>query len=117
MNRPYLCKMPNLTFLPYNITTQGREGDSILDIALNNGVDLPHNCGGVCACSTCHVIVKEGMENLSEMEDNEADQLDQAEGLTLASRLGCQAKVLGNVVVEIPVINESLRPLFHESQS
>lgn len=117
MNRPYLCKMPNLTFLPYNITTQGREGDSILDIALNNGVDLPHNCGGVCACSTCHVIVKEGTENLSEMEDNEADQLDQAEGLTLASRLGCQAKVLGNVVVEIPVINESLRPLFHESQS
>lgn len=117
VNRPYLYKMPTLTFLPHNIVTLGTEGDSVLDIALNNGVDLPHNCGGVCACSTCHVIVKEGMENLSEMEDNEADQLDQAEGLTLTSRLGCQAKILGNVVVEIPVINETLRPLFHESQS
>ena len=75
---------------------------SILDVLLGHGVHLEHACGGSCACTTCHVVVKEGEENLSEMQPDEEDRLDTAEGLTIHSRLGCQAVVRGNVVVEIP---------------
>ena len=103
-----------VTFLPFQITTEALDGENLLDLALQNGIDLQHNCGGVCACSTCHVIIREGMENLPEMEDDEADQLDEAEGQTIQSRLGCQAKVYGDVVVEIPLMNEEIRYLFHE---
>lgn len=79
-----------------------KPGISILDAALDNGIPLDHNCGGNCACSTCHVIILEGMENLSEMRDDEEDMLDTAVGLTLQSRLGCQAQVKGDVTVMIP---------------
>jgi len=103
-----------VTFLPVNKTVEvddakypladhGKPG-SLLDIALANDVELEHNCGGSCACTTCHVIVKEGAENLSEMEEDEEDRLDQAPGLTPYSRLGCQAVVQGDVTVEIPEI-------------
>ncbi|MFQ5519994.1 MAG: 2Fe-2S iron-sulfur cluster-binding protein [Candidatus Methylomirabilia bacterium] len=101
-----------VTFLPQNVTVEVDDslfpfGDhglpgSVLDIALARNIHLEHNCGGNCACTTCHVIVKEGAENLSEMEPDEEDRLDMAEGLTLHSRLGCQAVVKGDVVVEIP---------------
>ncbi len=101
-----------VTFVPLNVTVEvddekypladhGKPG-SLLDIALANHIHLEHNCGGSCACTTCHVIVKEGEENLSEMQPDEEDRLDTAEGLTIHSRLGCQAIVRGNVVVEIP---------------
>ena len=101
-----------VTFLPTNVTVEvdderypladhGKPG-SLLDIALAHGIELEHNCGGSCACTTCHVIVKEGEENLSEMAEDEEDRLDTAEGLTIHSRLGCQAVVRGDVVVEIP---------------
>ena len=93
-----------ITFLPYNKTFKANKGETILSIALENQIDLKHNCGGVPACSTCHVIIREGANNLSDQEDIEADQLDLAEGLTLNSRLGCQAKIYGDVVVEIPLI-------------
>jgi 2Fe-2S ferredoxin len=79
-----------------------KPGISILDAALDNGIALDHNCGGNCACSTCHVIVLEGMENLSEMRDDEEDMLDTAVGLTLESRLACQSQVKGDVKVKIP---------------
>jgi 2Fe-2S ferredoxin len=78
-----------------------------LDVAENCGVELEHACGGVCACTTCHVIVKEGDDNLSEMDDEEQDRLDMAPGLSLHSRLGCQAIVKGDVVVEIPSWNRN----------
>lgn len=78
----------------------GKEG-SLLDIALNNGVHLEHACGGNCACTTCHIIVKQGEENLTEMDEDEEDRLYMADGLTLHSRLGCQAVVKGDVTVEI----------------
>lgn len=78
----------------------GKEG-SLLDIALNFGIDLQHACGGNCACTTCHIIVKQGEENLTEMEEDEEDRLYLADGLTLHSRLGCQAVVKGDVTVEI----------------
>jgi ferredoxin, 2Fe-2S len=98
-----------VTFLPANITCKAEVGQSILDVALANDIPLDHACGGVCACSTCHVIVKQGMSHLSEMEDDEADQLDEAAGLTLSSRLGCQSKIIkeGNVQVEIPQWNRN----------
>ena len=90
-----------VTFLPSNKTFEASKGETILSVALKNQIDLRHNCGGVPACSTCHVIIKEGANNLSDQEDAEADQLDFAEGLTINSRLGCQAKIYGDVVVEI----------------
>ena len=109
--------MPKVTFMPANITVEFESGqleyqdhgnpESLLDIALNHGIDLEHACGGSCACTTCHVIVKEGDENLSEMEEDEADRVDEAAGVTLHSRLGCQAVVKGDVVVEIPDWNRN----------
>ena len=95
-------KKVRVTFLPLNVTVEGEEGKSILELALEHDIPLDHNCGGNCACTTCHVIVKQGLENLSEAEDNEEDMLDKAEGVTLSSRLGCQAHVYDDVVVEIP---------------
>ncbi|MBC8213635.1 MAG: (2Fe-2S)-binding protein [Candidatus Marinimicrobia bacterium] len=85
----------------YPYSDHGESG-SILDIALANDIDLFHNCGGVGACATCHIIVKNGMENLSEMDDDEADIIDEADGSTLNSRLGCQCVVQGDVTIEIP---------------
>ena len=84
----------------YPLADHGKPG-SVLDIALAKGIDLEHNCGGSCACTTCHVVVREGEDHLSPMEQDEEDRLDTAEGLTLHSRLGCQAVVRGDVVVEI----------------
>ena len=83
---------------PYH--EHGKEG-SLLDIALNCGIALEHACGGNCACTTCHVIVKESEENLSEMEEDEEDRIYMADSVTLRSRLGCQAVVKGDVKVEI----------------
>ena len=103
--------MPKVTFLPWNVTCEGRIGDSILDVAIDNEIPLQHNCGGNCACSTCHVIIVKGEEDLPEGTDEEYDQLDEAEGLTIHSRLGCQCKLLGanqSVVVEIPGANPDL---------
>jgi len=73
--------------IPYGPT--GLPG-SLLDVAMGNGVALEHVCGGVCACSTCHVIVKQGLESCSEGTDDEFDQLEEAPITTLQSRLGCQ---------------------------
>jgi 2Fe-2S ferredoxin len=77
--------------------------ESFLDIAKNFDIPLEHACGGSCACTTCHVIVREGEDNLSPMEDDEADRLDTAWGLTAQSRLGCQAVISGDVVCELPM--------------
>ncbi|HET8579783.1 MAG TPA: 2Fe-2S iron-sulfur cluster-binding protein [Nitrospiraceae bacterium] len=93
--------------IPYGPT--GLPG-SILNVALGNGIDLEHACGGVCACSTCHVIVKEGLESCNEGTDDEYDQLEEAPAITLQSRLGCQCVPNGtmDLVVEIPAVNKNL---------
>src|SRR5438132_12338627 len=86
--------------LPYS--NHGKP-ESFLDLAKNYHIPLEHACGGSCACTTCHVIIRKGMQNLSEMEDNEADRLDTAWDLTTTSRLGCQAVIKGDVVAELPM--------------
>ena len=108
-----------VTFMPEGRTVEFERGklpykdhgkpESLLDIALNNGVFLDHACGGNCACTTCHVHVLKGAELLSEMEDDEADRLDMAADLQLNSRLGCQCVITkpGEVVVNIPEWNRN----------
>ncbi len=81
------------------------EGYSILEVAEDNGVHLNHNCGGVCACSTCHVYIESGEEYLEEISDKEEDFIDRAINPRLESRLGCQCVILeagAEVEVQIP---------------
>lgn len=81
------------------------EGNSILEVALSNNIDLHHNCGGVCACSTCHVYIEKGENNLEELSDKEEDFIDRAVNPKLNSRLGCQCVLLkgkGEVEVLVP---------------
>ncbi len=82
---------------------------SFLDVAENFGISLDHACGGSCACTTCHVLVEQGAEGLSEPDENELDRLDLAPGLQLNSRLGCQAIITrpGSYVVTIPEWNRN----------
>ncbi|HTL60989.1 MAG TPA: 2Fe-2S iron-sulfur cluster-binding protein [Nitrospira sp.] len=93
--------------IPYGQT--GLPG-SLLDIAMGNGIEVEHVCGGVCACSTCHVIVKQGLDTCNEGTDDEFDQLDEAPMTTLQSRLACQCVPNGttDIVVEIPAVNKNL---------
>jgi len=88
-------------------TGEGEPG-SLLDIAEAHGIHIEHACGGAGVCATCHVIVQQGEENLSEATDDEMDQIDQAPGTTLHSRLACQAVVRGDVTVLIPEWNRNL---------
>ena len=108
-----------ITFLPMNETVEvdpsalpyGRDGEpgSVLDVALAHGIDIDHACGGVCACSTCHVVVRSGFETCSEASEDEEDQLDNAPGLEEHSRLACQCVADGsaNLTVEIPEWNRN----------
>lgn len=111
--------MPKVTFEPDGVTFEYESGklpyhghglpESLLDVAENCGVHIEHACGGSCACTTCHVIIEQGAELLSEQEDDEADRLDTAPGLTLKSRLACQAVVKkpGTIVAKIPSWNKN----------
>jgi ferredoxin, 2Fe-2S len=112
-------KKYKVTFLPSGKTIEvdperipyGHNGlpGSILDISEGIKAGLDHACGGVCACSTCHVIVKEGLESCNEATDAELDELDEAPGITPKSRLGCQTVPDGttDIVVEIPDWNKN----------
>ena len=78
-------------------------GDTVLDVALKNGIGIEHACEKSCACTTCHVVIREGFDSLEESDELEDDMLDKAWGLEPESRLGCQAKVADeDLVVEIP---------------
>jgi len=87
----------------------GRPG-SLLDVALAHGVALDHACGGVCACATCHVIVRAGLDSCNPASDVEEDMLDSAPGLTSQSRLACQCVPDGSrpVAVAVPAWNRNL---------
>ena len=92
--------------IPYGET--GQPG-SVLSIALANDIHIEHTCGGVCDCSTCHVIVKEGLDTCNEATDDELDQLEEAPGLTPNSRLSCQTVPDGtkDVRVVVPAWNKN----------
>lgn len=80
-------------------------GQSILEVALKNDIDLHHNCGGVCACSTCHLYLEKGEDLVEELTDREEDFIDRAINPRLNSRLGCQCVLLeegGDIVVTLP---------------
>lgn len=94
--------MPRVKFLPSGAEVEVPAGKILLDAALDNNVKIDHNCGGNCACSTCHVIIESGYETLNEMSEDEADMLDEVEGLQDTSRLACQCKVTSDLVAYIP---------------
>ena len=79
-------------------------GESVLDVALNNGIQLQHNCGGVCGCSTCHIYINAGGNDLPEISDKEEDFIDRAENPRINSRLACQCvvEVDMQLVVTVP---------------
>jgi ferredoxin, 2Fe-2S len=82
-----------------------KDGESILEVALDNGIELHHNCGGVCACSTCHVYIQQGEDFIEELSDKEEDFIDRAVNPRLNSRLGCQCVLqagAGNIKVTVP---------------
>lgn len=77
-------------------------GQSLLELALKNDIELHHNCGGVCACTTCHLYVEKGMEFIDEITDREEDFIDRAVNPKLNSRLGCQSLLLeGSGAIEV----------------
>ena len=80
-------------------------GLTLLEIALMNDIELHHNCGGVCACTTCHLYIEQGMDHIDEISDKEEDFIDRAVNPRLNSRLGCQSLLLegeGEVIALIP---------------
>lgn len=84
------------------VTIEVQEGDSILDAAHDNDIQLNHNCGAVCACSTCQVYIDKGMDSLTEISDKEEDFIDRAINPRINSRLGCQCIVNEDIEVTIP---------------
>lgn len=95
--------LPHEEICPEGAVVEAEPGTTICDAALKSDIDIEHACEKSCACTTCHVYVREGGENLNEAEEDEEDMLDKAWGLEPESRLSCQA-VLGDtdLVVEIP---------------
>jgi 2Fe-2S ferredoxin len=87
----------------------GATGESLLELAMEHGINIEHACGGVCACSTCHVYVERGMENLSESTEAEEDRVEEAPGLQRNSRLSCQCVIQreGAIVVRVPAWNRN----------
>lgn len=101
--------MPRLRFLKPDKSIEVEEGTTILEAAMEHGVPLYHTCGGNASCSTCRVVVLYGSERLSPIEDAEAQVLDSFD-LRPPHRLGCQAAIHGDVVVEIPDRAKEPRP-------
>ena len=87
----------------------GSEGESLLELAVEHGINIEHACGGVCACSTCHVYVEQGMDQLSESTESEEDRVEEAPGLQRNSRLSCQCEIVGKrpIVVRVPSWNRN----------
>ncbi len=101
--------MTKITFLPHEHicpngkVVEAKPGETVLDVALANGIEIEHACEKSCACTTCHVIVRQGFNSLNDLSEREEDLLDKAWGLEPQSRLGCQAIVDDeDLTVEIP---------------
>ena len=101
--------MPQIVFLPHEelcpegAAIEAKTGETLLNVALKNGISIPHACEKSCACTTCHVIIREGFDSVEEGDELEDDMLDKAWGLEPESRLSCQVRVADeDMVVEIP---------------
>ena len=95
--------LPHEEICPEGAVVEARPGTTICDAALAEGIEIEHACEKSCACTTCHVYVREGGESLNEAEEDEEDLLDKAWGLEPDSRLSCQAVVAdADLVIEIP---------------
>ena len=84
-------------------------GETLLELALEHGINIEHACGGVCACSTCHVYIESGEQSLTEPEDDELDRVEEAPGLQINSRLSCQCRIIGRgpILVRVPAWNRN----------
>ena len=103
MKVPKIIFLPNDDLCPDGLVVDAVKGESILDVALKHHILIEHACEKSCACTTCHVIVREGFDSLEESDELEDDMLDKAWGLESESRLGCQARVADqDLVIEIP---------------
>lgn len=95
--------LPHPETCPQGATFESEPGVSICDALLDHGIEIDHACEKSCACTTCHVIVREGYSSLASPSEKEEDLLDRAWGLTSQSRLSCQAKVGSQrLVIELP---------------
>tara|TARA_A200000159_G_scaffold121297_1_gene115513 strand:- start:358 stop:696 length:339 start_codon:yes stop_codon:yes gene_type:complete len=95
--------IPHHEICPEGAVIEAEQGETVCQALLRNDIDIEHACEMSCACTTCHVIVREGFESLAEADELEEDYLDKAWGLEPESRLSCQAQVSDtNLVVEIP---------------
>lgn len=100
---PQIVILPHAKLCPDGAVIEAPAGKSICDILLENDIDIEHACEKSCACTTCHVLVREGLESLNEATELEEDMLDKAWGLEAVSRLSCQSIVAeADLVVEIP---------------
>jgi len=100
---PKLKVLPHATLCPQGAEIEAPSGKSICDALLESHIDIEHACEKSCACTTCHVVVREGYESLAEAEEKEEDLLDKAWGLEATSRLSCQAKLgAEDLAIEIP---------------
>lgn len=98
-----LIVLPHNEYCPEGVVLEAPVGESICDVLLNNGLEIEHACECSCACTTCHVVVREGYDSLNAPEELEEDLLDKAWGLEPESRLSCQAIVAETpLVIEIP---------------
>lgn len=100
---PQLIVLPHVELCPEGTVIEAKSGETICDTLLENGVEIEHACEKSCACTTCHVVVREGFDSLKESSEDEDDLLDKAWGLEPQSRLSCQARVADrDLVIEIP---------------
>jgi 2Fe-2S ferredoxin len=100
---PVVRILPHPEYCPQGASVEASPGTSLCEAMLENGIEIEHACEMSCACTTCHVVVREGFESLGEMDESEEDLLDRAWGLEPTSRLSCQAIVSDrDVTIEIP---------------
>jgi len=100
---PKLIVLLHQELCPAGDVIEAKSGDSICDTLLKNHIDIEHACDKVCACTTCHVIVREGFDTLPPSDDLEDDMLDKAWGLSPKSRLSCQSIIQNDdITIEIP---------------
>jgi 2Fe-2S ferredoxin len=100
---PQIVVLPHSTLCPEGAVIEAPKGKTICDALLENDIDIEHACEKSCACTTCHVVIREGYQSLNEPEEKEEDLLDKAWGLEATSRLSCQSVVDSeDLVIEIP---------------